>query len=266
MKRLILMLFLMSGIASSFISAQQTSKKFFTKKELPRQAWVYDQDGDPEWTVVEKDNGTTLSIIDKKGKKKKLSYDAVSSIKKNKHQITPSRKGHFHYDTGMFVNGSLSINISGKDAHTSILQSVFGWRLKNRLALGMGLSLDFYEDTFGLDVTDEIFVFASAFGYARYNITNTRARLYAFTRVGMGRGLDNDIFEELYSDGVNFHPGIGMTLGSRNTMRFFVELGMAIQKVNGEYIVRDERTNQDITANYENVLRRPLLKIGIEFH
>lgn len=258
-----MMLLLFSGVASPFIGAQETIK-YFEKDRLPTHGWVYLNDGSLINGVITKDNGSQLTLTNKHFTKRRIQYDEIDKTAKGNFKVSPASNGRFHYDEGFALTGFISFNVSG-EARTGSWQAMLGYRANKQWMFGLGGGFDWYRDSFA-DVNDELLIFGSLFAYGRYNLTHSRARFYLYSRLGYGKGLDGNFWEEVYSDGINFHPGIGVTLATRHSIRWVLELGMAAQKVNGEYVLRDPLTKRDITASYVNLLIRPLFKIGFEFH
>lgn len=266
-----MMLFLISGIASPFLKAQDSNKKFFKKSDLPNKSWVYEKDGEPIWAIVTKDNGTELSYIDKNGQKKKISYESIKKVKQGAGKVTHSKNGKFFYDEGFFFTIFASLNLGGPETGTA--QGIIGFKPTNRLRLGLGFGMDSFSDEFGFNRNETVFFdnnqnffFYSLFGYGRYDFLTKGPRVYAFSRVGYGKGIDFNAWEDVFSNGANVHGGLGMCFGGRSNMRLVTEFGFAVQKVSGEFRVRDQLTNQDITSIYNSTLIRPQLKIGVQFH
>lgn len=263
------LLLLFSGVAF-FLNAQSTGKHF-EKNELPAKSWIFKKDNTYLNAVVLKDNGEFLNIIDGKGKALRLSYDEIERFKREKGLVSPVSKGRFHYDSGLFAHYFASINISGQ-AFTGVSQFVLGHKFKkSRFSMGLGLGFDSYHDTFG-DVIDQDFIFTSLSLYTRYDLTDFRARLYLYNRLGWGIGLDNidnvnfEIeSDDRYSGGWNVSPGIGVSFASKRRFRFIMELGMVSQWTEGNYVEIDPFTNREFIGFYDNVLIRPTLKIGLEY-
>ncbi len=263
MIRYMMMLLLLAGVASPFIGAQETIKHF-EKDRLPTNAWIFLQNGELINGVITKDDGSKVTLTNKHFKNRRIDYSEIEKTAKGRHKVSPASKGKFHYDEGMFFTGFVSFNLAG-ESRTGSWQSILGTRPNKHWAVGGGGSLDWYRATFG-DINNESLVFMSAFAYGRYNLTHKRARVYLYSRLGYGMGLDGNVFREVFSDGINFHPGIGLTFASRNVLRWVIEIGMRVQNVNGDYVIRDPLTMRDITATYKNLLMRPILKIGFDFH
>ncbi len=267
MKSYIMVLFLISGIASPFLEAQEKTSKYFSKDDLPSKAWIYEIDGKYIWAIVTKDKDKKLTYLNKNGEKKSISYDQVEKIKEGG-IVLPSRKGKYFHNRGFYFTLFGTLPTGG--SFTTSSQGIFGYRLSEKLSLGTGFSFDSYSDEFNILTenffTTSTFDFASLFLYGRYNFYNKGPRIYGFARLGQGWGLDGLLFEEVFSNGINIHGGVGMVLASSNILRINIELGFAQQTVNGTYIVRDQVTNRDIEAIFNSSLLRPLLKIGVQFH
>ena len=267
MKSYIMMLFLITGIASPFLKAQEKVKKYYSKDDLPNMSWIYEKEGEPIWAIVTKDKDNILHYLNRDGEKKSISYDQIQKIKEEG-VVVPANKGKYFYNRGMYFTLFGTIQTGG--AFTASAQGIIGYRVNERLSLGAGAGIDSYSDEFNVLAenffTESTFQFASLFFYGRYNLFSKGPRIYAFSRIGQGWGVDGTAFEEVFSNGFNIHGGVGVLLGSSSGVRINLEFGVAQQKVSGSYTVRDRVSNRDVLAIFDSTLIRPLLKIGVQFH
>jgi len=139
----------------------------------------------------------------------------------------------------------------------------FGWRFNKRWSVANGIGSEFnVSQVGGFSIETN---YSSYFLYGRYYITDSRPRLFAYSRLGFGTGQTGET--ETNNDnkgGIQFQGGAGLHFASRKRARFIISLGYYLQKANGTQFFLDGFGNE-VKIDFDILITRPILKLGIEF-
>ena len=169
-------------------------------------------------------------------------------------------RGSYHYKTGYFgyIYGGGGGSLSGGASHFS---GVFGKRITDKYSLGGGVSIDYYNETVAGFWVEH--AFTTIFGYGRYYLTQTKARIYLDTRLGYGLKRD-DFFTEDHTNGINFQPGVGIHLASKGKLKFHLSLARSMQYVSADAIEPDFFSGNNIEIEYNIWHSHTVFTVGIE--
>ena len=212
-----------------------------------------------EGNTIEMELSTNNTISFPRSRTRKLIYAKNALIFNNGKYL--GRKGFF---CGLNIGFNFGDVIADRDSsrRSEHIELLLGHKPNLRWAFGLGLGYEFNESRLaGFDVETE---FSSLSLYGRYYITKTKARLFAHTRVGYGFGNDNEESADANQGGFQIYGGVGLHFASRKSTKFMLSLNAYVQKTNGVKFFLDHFGNEVIT-NYDIWVRRPILKLGVEF-
>lgn len=188
-----------------------------------------------------------------------LFHPYIKKIKSTKDLLMHS-KGSFHFKTGYFAYGSISMIGDDEFQATSQLNLVFGKRLNEKWSVGVGGGLEYSDAVMGRGWV--FHSFGTVFGYGRYYLTNNKLRPYIDSRLGYGFER-TVIWNDRHSGGLNFVPGFGIHFATKNNFKWHIGISQYIQNTSG-------RTNEQgpfgfpITTEYNLWYNRTVIRVGFE--
>ncbi len=167
------------------------------------------------------------------------------------------QNGKFHMLSGFYGSMSSSSAIDG-DGFSSHIEMLLNYRINDRLSVGVNVGFENNEVIIsGFDIDTQ---FTSIGINAKYYITNTRKRIFLYSRLAQGISELTD-GRDVHTNGINIQNGIGVTFSSRKMSKFQLALGFFSQKTEGTQYSEDV-LGQEIKIDYDIWIARPLLKIG----
>ncbi len=127
--------------------------------------------------------------------------------------------GRTHETNGFFWSANLGFNAGGifddnEDHLSTHLEVLFGWRANKRWTLAGGFGSEFNSTLVSGFYVETQFTSMSIYG--RYYITDTRRRLFAYSRVGYGFGPQEEDAETInHTGGFQWQGGGGIHFASK---------------------------------------------------
>ncbi|MEM9544379.1 MAG: hypothetical protein AAGA77_00330 [Bacteroidota bacterium] len=233
-----------------------------------------------EWIVAKYANGIRYSgkKVEEKGSIVSVQLYTSDTIQINRTDVSNYydssnalifRDGKYFETKGWFWNLSFGFNAasvvdSADQRESAHLEFIYARRLNERFNIGAGLGFEFNEARvagFQFDTQ-----FTSVFAYGRFYLTNSKKRLFLFSRIGMGFPAEENEDEILaeHSSGFNTLNGLGLQWAARGKSRFMLTLGFYTQKTEGTEFFLDNIGNE-VETNFDILIKRLIFKFGWEF-
>ncbi len=253
--RLIAVCFLILAI-SNYCSGQKKADE----------AMIYSRDGSVYRGKIIKENAKIIQFVTLEKDTVSLPAKSVKKIKRSEDYLFLSN-GRMYDIKGFFwaINLGFTPNslFTSDDTRSEHFEALFGWRINKQWTIGNGVGSEFNISQvggFSVETT-----FTSLFLYGRYYFTDSRPRIFAFSRLGVGVVGQTETTETNNSQGgVQWQGGGGVHFASRRNTRFIISLGYYLQKANGTQLFLDDFGNE-VKIDFDILITRPILKLGIEF-
>ena len=230
-----------------------------------KEALVKCRDGSIYRGKLIKEDNTILQIVDSTKDTIHVSRSRVKKVyRSGDYLIHPN--GKMHDTNGFFWGINVGFNAANvfnpDDLRSEHLEIMFGWRFNKKWTVANGFGSEFNTSQVGGFIVES--TFASLFLYGRYYITDNRQRIFAYSRIGIGTipTEEDDINNNI--GGFQWQGGGGVHFASRRRARFIISLGYYLQKANGTQFFLDDFGNE-VKIDYDILISRPVLKLGIEF-
>ena len=231
----------------------------FSQLTTENQAIVYYKDGSVFIGKIVEDNATSIHIMVATGDTLHVAKKDIKRIFRSSRDVLIHRRGKMHYTSGIFVSTTMGGGLSDNASFDWDL--VVGRHLNEKWSVGIGAatSTNSVWNFRGVNLDNN---FIPIFAYGRYYLTNKRARLFAFSRLGYGVRSDWGWGDD-HTGGVHIQPGVGIHFASRKALRFVITLSQMLQHTKGSRVDFDFLSNP-INVNYNFFYNRTMLKIGID--
>ena len=172
-----------------------------------------------------------------------------------------NRRGKFHYRSGYFGMASVAFGSSDRDA-SGQFDIMLGYRLKERIALGLGLAADIHDLTIGNSWST--LNFTPVYGYGRYYLNDSNWRLFADSKLGYAFANVTE-FSDGHSGGLYFQPGIGFHIATKGKFKPLLSLSSLMLNTRGTSTGWISWGSSQVNHNYNVWLNRIIFRIAVEF-
>jgi len=229
------------------------------------EAMIYCRDGSVYRGMIVSENSKTIRIVTIENDTLSVSQANVKKVKRSGDYLFHS-KGKTHDINGFFWAINIGFNaagmFTGEEIGSEHFELLFGWRFNKQWSVASGIGSEFnFNQIGGFSVQTN---FSSFFLYGRYYFTDGRPRLFAYSRLGVGIGQSNETQTLDNAGGIQWQGGGGVHFASRKRARFIISLGYYMQKTNGTQFFLDGFGNE-VKVDFDILITRPILKLGIEF-
>ena len=229
-------------------------------------AMIYVKDGSVYRGVIIREDANIIQFITLEKDTVSLPKASVKKIKRSEDYLLLSN-GKMYDINGFFWSINLGFTPNAlftlDDTRSEHFEVLFGWRINKQWSVGNGIGSEFNVSQvggFSVETT-----FTSLFLYGRYYFTDSRPRIFAYSRLGVGVVGQTETSETNNSQGgIQWQAGGGVHFASRRNARFIISLGYYLQKANGTQFFLDDFGNE-VKIDFDILITRPILKLGIEF-
>ena len=232
--------------------------------KLPIKALIRKTNWDLDEGTILEDDTYKLTILNAKGDTTTLNYNEVYKVIKKEEGARYYKDASYHYDKGIFVRFGMGGNTTFNNGYFT-LEGILAKRINKKWAIGSGFSIDSYNLNLG-ELNTQSINLGNLFAYGRYNLTDTKARIFTSAKLGYGVSNLGENFRSEYSAGFNFSPSIGVIFSSKKRSRLTLETGISSQFVNGSYQdwIWTGADRQEVIGEYSSLMNRVFLKIGLD--
>lgn len=171
------------------------------------------------------------------------------------------RRGKFHYRSGYFGYTSMAGGSSNTDGSFQF-DVMAGYRLHERLSLGLGLGVDVHGLTLGNSWTT--LNFNPVYSYSRYYLNNRNWRLYTDTKLGYAIANNTD-FSDDHKGGLYFQPGIGFHIANKGKFKPHLSLSYLLLNAQGTSTDFTSWFGGPVTHDFNVWYSRVMFKVAVEF-
>jgi hypothetical protein len=152
---------------------------------------------------------------------------------------------------------------SGQDIGSEHFDMLIGYRFNKKWTAAIGVGSEFNSSQVGGFLIET--AFAAYFLYGRYYFNDGRLRFFAYSRLGYGAGQAEDPETNINNTGgIQWQGGGGIHFASRKNARFIISWGYYLQKTSGTQYFLDDFGNE-VKVDFDMLIQRPILKLGVEF-
>ncbi|MEQ8712409.1 MAG: hypothetical protein RIC80_05300 [Cyclobacteriaceae bacterium] len=171
------------------------------------------------------------------------------------------RRGKFHYRSGYFGYTSIAGGSSNIDGSFQF-DLMAGYRLDERLSLGLGFAADIHDLTLGNSWTT--LNFNPVYGYGRYYLNDKTWRLYADSKLGYAFANDTD-FSEGHKGGLYFQPGLGFHIATKGKFKPHLSLSYLLLNAQGTSVDFSPWFGGQVTHDFNVWYSRVMFRVAVEF-
>jgi len=173
-----------------------------------------------------------------------------------------NKKGYIYWAISAGTN-AMSLVQGFNQRWAAHLEFLFNARISNKVNLGAGAGWEANQaEIAGLTLNTQ---FQSIFIYGRYYLTDTKPRIFAFSRIGVANpAFQTERWFDFHSGGFNTINGFGVHFAAKKDARFQITIGHYMQKTDGQTWFNDA-FGETVRTRFDIWIQRYILKFGWEF-